>query len=114
MMDGVVRHRGLARAVCRQHPVTGMWTSFGVPVPWNVVLECGHEVTREQYVAWQGDVDGRRAIFCQVCAASPHPITNPDAWARMPFAAASKVWKRRVAYGYAGNVEAVLHGGAAA
>lgn len=62
----------------------------------DVVLECGHIMPRAMANRKTGWVHrSKPRVYCQVCAASPHPITNPEAWARMP-AGPDRWWRRIV------------------
>lgn len=83
----IVRLRGLKRVV-----------EDAVPLRdgrYHIWLECGHSVPPEQ-----NNVEGWQhkrytgVYYCQVCATSPHPRTNPEAWAKMPTAPAR--WRERV------------------
>jgi hypothetical protein len=78
----IKRHRLLARK------------SWGCHLDGRVQLECGHVVTAEQAEAWKTRMCVRNPdawlwCYCQFCAASPHSVTNPDAWAAMTNKAAA-------------------------
>jgi hypothetical protein len=59
--------------------------------PQVYLLSCGHMASLAERQAWSAASFGW--CFCQVCAASPHPRTNPKGWAEMPAALAR--WRRR-------------------
>ena len=74
----IVRHRLLKR-----RPV-GSTDRAGRLDQGDVILECGHIMPREMANRKTGWVHRTKPrVYCQVCAMSPHPITNPEAWAKM-------------------------------
>jgi len=40
-------------------------------------LECGHHITYDQLKAWRKGRTYQGLVYCQLCAAIPHPITGP-------------------------------------
>ena len=73
-MSEINRHRLLSRKVRSGSPE-------------GILLECGHLVTPDQVREWATRMTLRGApaayVYCQVCASSPHSVTNPEALQRL-------------------------------